>query len=187
MFRIMKPQTPIAGVALLEALVALGLLAFALMGLLGLQLRGDVDSRSAAQRVVATRLAQDLFERIKANPGGHAVIPFYLIPPGARARSSVSLDSPSDCATQACPPQALAAWDLKQWQGQVSRDLPMGWGAVFLVEGATGQIGVLLGWRANQAPGETDDLAPISVPRHSGGTPLSCPDRQLCQLLYSAP
>lgn len=187
MFRIMKPQTPIAGVALLEALVALGLLAFALMGLLGLQLRVDADSRSAAQRVVATRLAQDLFERIKANPGGHAVIPFYLIPPGARARSSVSLDSPSDCATQACPPQALAAWDLKQWQGQLSRDLPMGWGAVFLAEGATGQIGVLLGWRANQAPGETDDLAPISVPLHSGGTPLSCPDRRRCQLLYSAP
>jgi len=180
----MKPQPLMSGVALLEALVALGLLAWVLMGLLALQLRSTVDGQLAAQRVLATRLAQDLFERIKANPGGPSVLQAYLTPldrPGKHSSPRV------DCRAQPCGPHALAAWDLDQWLRQVARDLPLGRAIVFLPEGAGGQVGVLLAWRANEATAEADYLAPLSVSAPSGGSSPTCPERLICQLLYSAP
>ena len=180
----MKPRSSLTGVALLEALVALGVLASAVLGLLALQLRSGVDGQVAAQRVVATRLAQDLFERIKANPGGSAVLAAYLSPPD---RAGSTLDSAPDCSAQHCRPQALATWDLDQWHRQVGRDLPLGRATVFRPGDADGQIGVLLGWRAREATRAADYLAPLSVSALSGGVPLTCPERQICQLLYSAP
>lgn len=184
----MRPRSSLTGVALLEALVALGVLASALLGLLALQLRSDIDGQVAAQRVVATRLAQDLFERIKANPGGSAVVTAYLSPPD-RAGSALdsALDGAPDCSAQPCRPQALATWDLAQWHRQVGRDLPLGHATVFRPGGADGQIGVLLGWRAREATRAADYLAPLRVSAQSGGTTLTCPERQICQLLYSAP
>lgn len=184
----MRPRSSLTGVALLEALVALGVLASALLGLLALQLRSDIDGQVAAQRVVATRLAQDLFERIKANPGGSAVVTAYLSPPD-RAGSALNsiLDGAPDCSAQPCRPQALATWDLAQWHRQVGRDLPLGHATVFRPGGADGQIGVLLGWRAREASRAADYLAPLRVSAQSGGTTLTCPERQICQLLYSVP
>jgi len=183
----MKPPSSLTGAALLEALVALGVLASAGLGLLALQLRSDVEGQWAAQRVVATRLAQDLFERVKANPGGAAVLTSYLNPADA---VSGAPRGPADCRTQACGPQALAAWDLDQWHRQVGRDLPMGQASVFAADGADGadgQFGVLLAWRAPEAVRAADYLAPLSVSAPSGGARLSCPERMICQLLYSAP
>lgn len=180
----MKPFSSLTGVALLEALVALAVLASALLGLLVLQLRSDIDGQGAAQRVVATRLAQDLFERIKANPGGAAVLTAYL------SRADSDRGTPrdhADCQAQACGPQALAAWDLDQWHRQVGRDLPMGRATVFAPDGAAGQVGVLLAWRAREATRAADVLTPLRVSAPLGGAPLTCPERQICQLLYSAP
>lgn len=184
MNRMMKRPHPPFGVALLEALVALGVLAFVVLGLLALQLRSHTDGQLAMQRVMATRLALDLFERIKANPGGAAVLKAYLTPidPKGPAR-----DDLADCQAQGCDPQALAAWDLDQWHRQVGRDLPMGRATVFLPDGAGAQFGVLLGWRANEAVSDAGYLAPLSASVLLADSPLRCPERQICQLLYSAP
>jgi len=180
----MKPPHLLTGVALLEALVALAVLASTVLGLLTLQLRSDIDGQGAAQRLMATRLAQDLFERIKANPGGAAVLATYL----SRADSAHGMPrDTADCRAQACGPQALAAWDLDQWHRQVGRDLPMGRATVFAPDRADGQIGVLLAWRAHEATRAADYLAPLSVSARSGGALLTCPERQICQWLYSAP
>lgn len=180
----MKPQPLMSGVALLEALVALGMLALVLTGLLSLQLRSTVDGQLAVQRVLATRLAQDLFERIKANPGGPSVLQAYLTP---LDRPGNSVGQRVDCGAQPCGPQALAAWDLDQWLRQGARDLPLGQAIVFLPEGAPGQVGVLLGWRAHEATAAADYRTPLSVSALSGGASLSCPERLICQLLYSTP
>ena len=184
----MKPWHTLSGVALLEALVSLGVMAFALLGLLVLQMRSGTDGHLAAQRQLATRLAQDLFERIKANPGGTALFQAYLTP--ADPGESVPASAPGpllDCQAQPCGPLALAVWDLDQWQQQLGRDLPQGRAVVLAPENSVGQWGVLLSWRAREAARDADYLAPLRVVVQPGQPALRCPDGHLCQLLYSAP
>lgn len=177
-----------SGVALLEALVALGVLAFALLGLLVLQMRSGTDGHLAVQRQLATRLAQDLFERIKANPGGTAVFRVYLTSADpAETVSSTAQGAVQDCRTQPCAPLALAAWDLEQWQQQLGRDLPQGRAVVLTPESGAGQLGVLVSWRAQEAALEADYLAPLRVQVQSGQPASRCPDGHVCQLLYSTP
>ena len=184
----MKPLHTLSGVALLEALVALGGLAFALLGLLALQMRTGTDGHLAAQRTLATRLAQDLFERVKANPGGAAVFQAYLTPTDRPEAALDPVPGPlMDCRAQPCGPLALAAWDLDQWQQQLGRDLPLGRATVFVPEGSAGQLGVLLAWRANEAAHDARYFAPLQISPLPGRPLLRCPEGQICQLLYTAP
>lgn len=177
-----------SGVALLEALVALGVLVFALLGLLVLQMRSGTDGHLAVQRQLATRLAQDLFERIKANPGGTAVFRLYLSAADPAETVSVSGQGTlQDCQTQPCAPLALAAWDLEQWRQQLGRDLPQGRAVVLAPESGAGQLGVLLSWRAQEAARDADYLGPLRVEVPPGQPALRCPDGHICQLLFSTP
>ncbi|MBV8620023.1 MAG: type IV pilus modification protein PilV [Curvibacter sp.] len=175
----MKSPAPL-GVALLEALVALCVLAFAVMGLLAYQLRSYVDGQLAAQRVVANRLAQDLFERVRANPGGTSLLPNY-------ATANQSGGRPSDCAVQPCTGTELVAWDLDQWRSRVGRELPMGQATVFLSQARSGQLGILLSWRANEDATQADVLRGLMISAQTSAGTLNCPDRRICHLLFSAP
>lgn len=167
----------LSGVALLEALVALCVLAFVVMGLLAYQLRSYVDGQLAAQRVMANRLAQDLFERVRANPGGTSLFPNY-------ATANQSGSRPSDCATQPCTGTDLVAWDLDQWRSRVGRELPMGQATVFLSQARSGQLGILLSWRANEDATQTDVGAPWIDLTQTEAWALSCPPQRSCHLLF---
>ena len=179
MLRTMKPSTS-SGFALLEAMVALFVLGFAVLGLLHYQLRSSIEGELAGQRVVAIQLAQDLFERVRANPGGAGLMAAYAADPsGGSGR-------PVDCTLQACSTQALIAWDLDDWRRRVSRELPLGQARIFQSDQGDGQLGVLLSWRTNEETEDADVLAPLTVRTQAGGLPLGCPARRVCHLLFSA-
>lgn len=100
------------GIGMLEFLIALLIFSMGMMGLLSAQLAGKRASYEAAQRSVATALARDILERMRANPGQiHA----YQINDAGDASQRFPLPAP-DCETASCSAVQLAAFDLWQWE-----------------------------------------------------------------------
>ena len=93
------------GFSLLELLVAMFVVAIGVLGLAGLQIASTQSTRSAMQRSHALLLADDIIERIRANPqGGYAIAAGR--PPGAFA----------DCLAQRCSGAQLARFDATVWK-----------------------------------------------------------------------
>ncbi len=170
---------------MLEALVALLVLAVGVLGLLGAQLHTLVDMQASAHRAQAVLLIGDLAERLRTNPEGFGALERYASDWNAQA------STPADCARQACPPGELAQWDLADWRSLVANALPLGRARVFLVpDEATDpakrrQLGVMVGWRANDRSATADPA--LAQPLHVQAGAVSCPDGLLCHLAYVQP
>ncbi len=101
-----------AGSGLIEFMLALLVFSFAMTGLLSVQTLAMQASAEALHRSKAVLLAQDLFARVRGNPGE---LGGYLgagmgderlrRPPPAR-----------DCDRVSCTPPELAAFDLWRWE-----------------------------------------------------------------------
>ena len=94
-----------AGFSLMEVLAAVAILTIGMLGLTGLQLVSMQHNRDALFRARAQLHAEDMLERIRANPTVHY----------ANALQNSSGSAP-DCSARACNPTELAAYDLAQWQ-----------------------------------------------------------------------
>ena len=108
----MKRQcnTRVGGASLIEVLVALMVVATGALGLVGLQVVSAQNNRLALQRSLATVLASDMLERIRANPQA----PYSSVgegPPGAF----------EDCLGKTCAPAELAAFDVAVWKCSLGR------------------------------------------------------------------
>jgi len=115
----------IGGFSLVELLVAIMILSIGLLGLAALQIAGVRSNQTAYYRSVATQLAYDIADRMRANPVGVA----------NGAYNSNKLLTPDtsltqQCETASCTPDALAVYDLKQWAYALKYNLPGGLGAV---------------------------------------------------------
>ncbi|MBI1422904.1 MAG: type IV pilus modification protein PilV [Gammaproteobacteria bacterium] len=64
-----KPKT-MAGATLLEVMIAMVIMSIGLIGLASLQLSGVNASNGSEKRTQATMIANDLIERMRANPAG---------------------------------------------------------------------------------------------------------------------
>lgn len=164
-----------AGIALLESLIALAILASALLGMLFVQLRTLAEAQSTVHRAQALRLIGDLAERIQSNPGGFAQLGDY------RSDWGPATAGAPDCEAQWCGSAALAQWDLQAWKSRVAYSLPLGDAAVFDLPGLTAGeprrvLGVMIGWRAARA-----DDASASVPG------IACPAGLSCHLGHVQP
>lgn len=113
-----------AGFTLMEVLVAFLVLSVGLLGLAGLQMKGLAYAHQSYQRSLATLLAQDMADRMRANRP--AVLKGYY------HLTSAPSDPGFTCSGAAsCTPAQLAALDLYQWsQQEVAADLPNGKGVV---------------------------------------------------------
>ena len=165
----------LAGVALIESLIALAILASALLGLLYMQLRTAADAESALRRSQALQLIDDLAERIRSNPDGFAQLASYRSDWGTAPNPGV------DCQAQFCGPDQLARWDLAQWKFNVARALPQGDATVFdppdLPPGSAARmLGVLVSWQTRN--GDSFELA---IPG------ASCPAGHVCQFGHVHP
>jgi type IV pilus assembly protein PilV len=98
-----------SGFTLLEVLIALLVLSIGLLGLAALQTTGLRSNQMASMRTLATQLAYDMTDRMRANPAGLAANQ-YVIATG---------EEPTD------PPVTVADTDLTEWRRQVAR-LPQG-------------------------------------------------------------
>lgn len=88
------------GVGLVEVLIALVLLAIAVLGFVGLQIRAVAASQEAGRNVQAMNIARDLSERIRTNRDG--------------LLSYNAAEDPKNCADDFCTAAEMGGYDYAQ-------------------------------------------------------------------------
>lgn len=131
------------GFGLIEILVSLLVLAVGLLGLASLQTTGLTQNSEARHRSQAILLADDMFERIRANREN---IASYVVTAGTAPTCD------SDYAVSAVTNSGVAADDIAEWRNSLGCLLPGGNGTV-QVNNTTVTIQVT--WDTNT--GSTDD------------------------------
>jgi type IV pilus assembly protein PilV len=127
-----------AGFSMLEVMVAVLILSFGLLGLAGLQALSLKSNVSAAQRTIATQLAYDIADRMRANQASVLSGDYNY---ASYSVSSVSGQTTSNClTTTGCSSTQLAQEDVYEWNQQICLQLPQStacntsgpWGVVCL-------------------------------------------------------
>lgn len=177
-----------AGATLVESLVSLVILAIAVIGMLGVQVRTLMETNTAASRAQAMRLIEDLSERVKANPGKFDVLAQYVT--GATPVTAPIVMG-VDCAVATCTNAQLAAYDKHRWSTGAFQAMPGGFIQTFLSTGdnsATGQrqLGILIGWPQKERAGTTipDPFKTQSGVLNAG---VACLPNMICHLAYIQP
>jgi type IV pilus assembly protein PilV len=107
----------IAGISMVEALVALVVISVGMLGIAGLYMSSLQAGRSANLRVQAVNLASDLADRIRANKSG--LVNYN--------KAGAGTGVPHACTTPvACTPVFVAENDLYVWTNAVTAALPAG-------------------------------------------------------------
>lgn len=116
------------GATLIEVLIAILVLAVGILGLMGLQINGKRTNYEALQRSAAVGLAQDMMNRMRANPNVAPSITFlndnydtgttYASNGGGVGGGQITT-APTDCATLTCSRIQLAAYDLWAWENKL--------------------------------------------------------------------
>lgn len=105
------PVRPLRGYSLTELLVAIVVIAVGALGVAGLQLASSKNSRGALERTIAAILADDMIERMRANPkGDYAGATAGVAPPGF-----------VDCLARNCTSVELAQFDVAVWKCALGR------------------------------------------------------------------
>jgi type IV pilus assembly protein PilV len=163
----MQLKSNVQGFALIEALVALLILAFGMLGLRWTHQQALVSQRQQLMRSVAAGIANDLTERIRLNAPQRESY--------AKGWGSSSTSLGADCAASPCLRSDLVSWDLSQLQKTLQSQLPEGDVAIFALTTAPQWWGIVIAWRDTQESYRTDTRA---------GTP-PCPTEMSCwQLLF---
>ena len=179
------------GITLIESLVAIGVMALGILGILGMQISTLSDTQTTVRRAQAVRLVEDLSERMKVNPNALANLTTYVSTFSAQP-------SPGDCQTKMCTHTQLAVYDLGTWKQTVKDSLPLGQASIFLAPGESNaadrrQLGVMISWRENERDRSdayknnvdaTKNRAANGTLTKGGGTAAECPDGRTCHLQY---
>jgi len=168
MQHVAQTATPPRGIALLEALVALLILAFGVLGLLWMHQQALAQQRQQLMRSVAMGLADDLAERMHLNAAHRTLY--------AKAWGASAATGP-DCTTTPCSRQDLAAWDMQQLQLNLQSQLPEGDASVFALTDVAPWWGIVIAWRDVNETYRTDTAS---------GTP-PCPAQMSCWRLLFRP
>jgi len=116
-----RPHAFTPGFTLVEALVALCVVALGLAGAATLQLRSQRAALEAARLSAGVQLAAALAERMRANPGVAAYVSFDY-----DASSSPPPPAAHCYANASCAPDALARFDLYETALAMAASLPQG-------------------------------------------------------------
>jgi type IV pilus assembly protein PilV len=92
-----------AGVALIEILITVLVLAIGLLGLAGLQTRTLRFTQTSVQHTQALLLSNEMADRMRSNPAG--------VTTGAYKTGATG----DDCLGNPCTPAQLAGYDIAQW------------------------------------------------------------------------
>ncbi|MDO4796057.1 MAG: type IV pilus modification protein PilV [Brachymonas sp.] len=178
------------GVALLESLVALLVVALGIFGILSLQIRTMANTQTSVRQAQAIRLVENLSERVRMNPNSFVkeVASGYNIDWNSKG------DDKLNC-NEGCSPQNLAKVDVAAWKESVQAALPLADAKVFFVndekgveEGARRQLGVLIAWRENESAKNADDDNYSRYfrlgSRDISDTEIQCPEGRTCYLQF---
>ncbi len=118
------------GVTLLENMVALLILSVGMLGLAGLQVYSLRGSAGASYRQIAVQQAQDMADRIRANPAAVFPAPGGVVQYNGMT-ASAAYDNPAtvfalitDCRVSTCTPNEMVAFDVTEWQVANNAQLP---------------------------------------------------------------
>ena len=140
------------GFIMLEALIALVVVSFGILGFAGLQATGMSLNNSSLLRSKATVMAYEMADRMRANQLGVTGGSYDLMVTGAASQA---------CASTAagCPPATLALNDYYEWTTALAATLPGGKGvvcldgvpgdgtyAIPLCDGAAGHFDIKIWW-----------------------------------------
>ncbi len=120
---------------MIEVLITVVVLSIGLLGLAGMQLRGVQDNQRAMHRSVATMLAYDMADRMRANRD--AVADYDGINGPA---------SDPGCVTSGCTAAQMAQYDAYEWGTTVASALPAGLGQVSDLADGNGTYEVRVMW-----------------------------------------
>jgi type IV pilus assembly protein PilV len=132
-----------AGATLIEVLVALLVLSAGILGVALLQLNALKHSDSALRSTQVSFIAQDLLERVRANPDAH-----YALASLSQAPTSGNLESPRD-------------QDLFDFADQLRRMLGSDVQASIAVSGA--RVTVTVDWNDSRAQGVEQPLRTLTL------------------------
>lgn len=168
------------GLSLIESLVALVVLALGMMSLAGVQARLLVESRTANSRATAVGLIDDLTNRMLLNRDA-AIANNYNLAWGAAVAAQ-------DCVNNQCSGVQLAQSDLNLWRARLTTTLPLANARVFQSPNDPRQIGIAIGWSANESKAADTGSAtyqPFSVTAATSGA--DCPAGLICHIVYVYP
>lgn len=127
--RTSSPQ-PTSGFTLIEVMVGLLVLSIGLLGIAGLQIKAKQATSDATQRTAAAMLANEIIERMRANPG--EVDNKYLIALDSAITATNTQNAAGDnfgtfapdndqCidSASACTTANIALFDLKAWHNDL--------------------------------------------------------------------
>ena len=167
--RVTRVRSRAAGFSLIEVLVAMFVVAMGILALAGLLQSSTRYSKMSELRSTATLLANDVADRIRANPvggelgaGGYDLTDKAFPSPVAAAHAPCTSDAP-------CGPADLAAVDKAEWTARVHATLPKGSGWVQFHAGtapAPDYVDVWVGWAdpLTLAPGISTDRSGTECP-----------------------
>jgi type IV pilus assembly protein PilV len=139
-----------AGFSLVEVLVAMFIVAMGILALAGLLQAATRYSKMSELRSTATLLANDIADRIRANPMGGAVGPGGYDLTDAAFPSPLPPPPHAPCTASApCGPVDLARVDLAVWTTRVRATLPRGSARIQFHAArppAPGYVDVWVGW-----------------------------------------
>jgi type IV pilus assembly protein PilV len=108
-----KSCAPHRGVGLVEVLVAIAVFSVGVLGTFAVQISAARVNFDAAQQLMATGLASDILERMRANT---AVLDAYAV----TGVGQQALPFAADCRLASCSAADLAAFDLSAWASRLS-------------------------------------------------------------------
>ena len=129
--RIRSGRFAAQGVAMIEVLIGMLLIALWLLSSAGLQASSLKFQTSAQSRMTAIAFAAELSERMEANPAGARSGDYEV------SITDTATTTTNNCETAACSPTALADYDLAQWTTRLAQSLILKEATVATVGGAS--------------------------------------------------
>jgi type IV pilus assembly protein PilV len=111
------------GATMIEVLISALVMGVGLLGIMSLQARSLQYNQNAYLYSQAVFLAQDMAERMLANPDAADDYPIDLDDPSPNSATDL-------CTNASCTPEQIADWDKSIWRANISAALPSGKGAV---------------------------------------------------------
>ncbi|HEX5313934.1 MAG TPA: type IV pilus modification protein PilV [Gammaproteobacteria bacterium] len=147
------------GFSLLEALIALLVIAIGLLGIASMQAASVYRTHVGALNGLASLEAQSMAARMTANPGAFPVGSSVF---AYATTNAADVSSSTDCESAYCDSDAMALYDLKQWGDGLASALPDGKGAVACA-GDPPQCTVTVSWLEKTMTPAAAGTAPIAT------------------------
>ena len=169
------------GVTLIEVLVSVMLMSFALLGMAALQAHSMALQTSATTRGNVAVLIADISDRMRSNlsesPGYDTTIatPTFTINANYASQATPPTTPSTNCMTTACNASARATYDLAAWRIKVRNELPQG--SALITGGQQTGINVTIMWfdkefRSGEALRQTLECTAAMT---GGATQTCCP------------